>query len=474
VIRLAAGLLLTGLPGVAVAAVLIVHPDGSGDFPTIQAAIDAASTGDVIELLDGTFTGNGNRDIDYRGKAVTVRSRGGDPARCVIDCQGSRDSEHRGFRFLSGEGPDSILEGVTVTNGFPARDAATGRRRGGGVICLGASPTIRSCVFDRNRVLGVGVTDAIGSGAYFLNSTATLTGCVLLENSAQDCAALYCKDGVIDLIACDIAGNLSSRGGAIGGENATLTLVDCELRANTARSVSGGIRAVSTTLAMRDCVLDGNTCGVGSGGAISARGGSLDLSGTMLAGNRVVDFGHGGAVAVTGTRTTIDGCTFVGNSCYGDGGALFGDGAEARVLRSTIIGNESAQGTISLTNGSSAVVENTLITANAIISVWCDGGSSAALSCCDVYGNSNPGGTIDGDWVPCIAGQAGAAGNIGADPKFCSAAPAGDLDFTLRVDSPCAPPQSSCGLVGAWDVACDADPVEPSTWGKIKSRYRAR
>ena len=33
-----------------------------GDFSTIQAAIDAASDGDIIELLDGTFMGYGNRD----------------------------------------------------------------------------------------------------------------------------------------------------------------------------------------------------------------------------------------------------------------------------------------------------------------------------------------------------------------------------------------------------------------------------
>jgi predicted outer membrane repeat protein len=200
----------------------------------------------------------------------------------------------------------------------------------------------------------------------------------------------------------------------------------------------------------------------------------LDLLGTTLAGNAVVALGHGGSVAIAGTRTTIDGCTFAGNSCYGDGGALFSDAAELRVLRSTIIGNESAQGTIALANGSTAVLESALITANAIVSVSCGDGSSAALSCCDIYGNSNPSGTVDGDWVPCIAGQAGTAGNIWADPRFCSAAPVEEFDFTLRIDSPCAPPQSTCGLIGAWAVACDADPVEASTWGRIKSRYQVR
>ena len=48
-----------------VAATYVVTADGSGDFPTIQAAISAAINGDVIELTDGTFTGEGNRDIEF-------------------------------------------------------------------------------------------------------------------------------------------------------------------------------------------------------------------------------------------------------------------------------------------------------------------------------------------------------------------------------------------------------------------------
>lgn len=36
---------------VSVGATRAVAPDGSGDYPTIQAAIDASSSGDVVELL---------------------------------------------------------------------------------------------------------------------------------------------------------------------------------------------------------------------------------------------------------------------------------------------------------------------------------------------------------------------------------------------------------------------------------------
>ena len=40
----------------------LIHADGSGDFPSLQAAIDGASPGDIIEMSDGTYTG-----LTFRG-----------------------------------------------------------------------------------------------------------------------------------------------------------------------------------------------------------------------------------------------------------------------------------------------------------------------------------------------------------------------------------------------------------------------
>ena len=84
------------------------------EAPTIQAGIDSAVTGDVVELANGTFTGNGNRDIDFLGKAITVRSQSGNPEDCIIDCQGSEMEPHRGFTFHSGETATSVVESITI------------------------------------------------------------------------------------------------------------------------------------------------------------------------------------------------------------------------------------------------------------------------------------------------------------------------------------------------------------------------
>ena len=73
------------------------------DYSTIQGAIDAARTGDVIVVSAGTYTSSGNWDIDFRGKAIAVCSADG-AASTIIDCGSPAASSRRGFYFYRGEG----------------------------------------------------------------------------------------------------------------------------------------------------------------------------------------------------------------------------------------------------------------------------------------------------------------------------------------------------------------------------------
>lgn len=88
---------------------------------TIQYAIDTASSGDTIIVLEGTYGGSGNADLDFRGKALTVRSRDPDDDTCmrdtIIDARGLGSIA----RFLHDEGPETLLEGFTLIAG----DAST-------------------------------------------------------------------------------------------------------------------------------------------------------------------------------------------------------------------------------------------------------------------------------------------------------------------------------------------------------------
>jgi len=133
----------------------LLEPDGSGDFLTIQAAIDASVNGDIIELADGLFAGGGNRDLDTHGKAITIRSANGDPELCTIDCGGTPADPHRGFEFHSNEGPDTVIEGITVTNGYSGSGGAVRCNGSSGGITF-AKPTLSDCRFVNNHVGGLG------------------------------------------------------------------------------------------------------------------------------------------------------------------------------------------------------------------------------------------------------------------------------------------------------------------------------
>jgi hypothetical protein len=147
-IRRAAVIAVAGiLPAVASAVTITVTPGSS-----IQAAIDAAGTGDVISVATGEYA----EDIDFRGKAIAVIGAGD-----VSIIRGTGQSSV--VRFASGEGAESVLDSVTVTGGVADR--------GGGIYIAGSSPTIlRSVIIgNRARQQGSGVYVEAGSPQLYNN-----------------------------------------------------------------------------------------------------------------------------------------------------------------------------------------------------------------------------------------------------------------------------------------------------------------
>lgn len=114
---LAISFVVLAVIGLASGDTYVVKPDGTGDFPVIQAAVDFAEAGDEILLADGVFTGLGNNQVKFWGKAITVRSQSGKPTDCILDGEGMIGVPRTLFLFESGEGPDSVLRDVTIYNG---------------------------------------------------------------------------------------------------------------------------------------------------------------------------------------------------------------------------------------------------------------------------------------------------------------------------------------------------------------------
>ncbi|NQT19480.1 MAG: SBBP repeat-containing protein, partial [Planctomycetes bacterium] len=138
-------------------------------FGAIQQAIDAASHGDVIILRDGTYTGDGNRDIDFAGKTVTLRSENG-PSGCIVDCEGGEAAPHGGILFYSGEGPSSIVDGLTIRGAYGGD--------GGGIYCSGTSPTLKNCIIADCRAW-------YGAALFCSNASPALINVTITGNTAM-------------------------------------------------------------------------------------------------------------------------------------------------------------------------------------------------------------------------------------------------------------------------------------------------
>jgi len=262
---------LVALCGLAGAGdVWYVDDDAPADFSTIQAAIDAASDGDTIIVRDGYYTGEGNRDIDFKGKAVHLKSENG-PENCIIDCQ----QQGRAFKFHTGEDENSILDGFTITGGY--------ERLGGGILCDTCSPTIVNNIISGNEAY------VQGGGIMSYTASAWIIGNIVTDNAAISELGTHWTYGSGGGIFCDrlsapvimaniIARNVATNNGAgICCENhPTVQIVNNTIAHNTAGGKGGGIYSWSgAVVTVTNSILWGNRAE--NGNEIALRG---SVSGT--------------------------------------------------------------------------------------------------------------------------------------------------------------------------------------------------
>ncbi|HPQ41352.1 MAG TPA: hypothetical protein PLV45_13345, partial [bacterium] len=263
-------------------------------YPTIQAAVSAATHGDNVLVADGTYIGPGNRDISFQGKAILVQSEHG-PEFCTINCQGGAAANHQAFTFTSGEGPDSHLSGFTIANAYQSSYMADG----GAIFIENSSPTISNCVFEMNY------TEDSGSAVYAFGAVdLTIQDCMFINNETYE----------------------YSGGGTVHVEESYAEINTCSFVDNTITGgYSGGGAAVSgdsnTVMEIIGCTFTGNqTLGSASGAAVRIVDSNTTISGSLFANNGSPV--HGGAIDIIGSAVISD-CTFSGNSAGQRGGAIY-------------------------------------------------------------------------------------------------------------------------------------------------------
>ncbi len=263
--------------------------DGSQEHPfdAIQEGIDAAVDGDTVLVRDGTYTGDGNKNLEYHGKAITLRSENG-PDTCIIDCGG----DGRGFCFHSAETRASVLNGLTIQNGY-AFYGLPGDDFGGAIYCDDSSPTISNCTLRNCRASNTGGAVCCYGGS------PTVNGCAIIGNTAYMSGAVYFASGSPAISHCLIAGNTCSGYG--GG---------------------GGIRCLGGSPTISNCTIVGNTCS----GSADGGGGIMCLESNPIITNCVItenmaDEGAG-IFCSSDSRVVVANCTIARNAAWEAGGGL--------------------------------------------------------------------------------------------------------------------------------------------------------
>ena len=144
------------------------------------------------------YSGDGNLEIDFQGKAITVRSENG-PAGCIIDCRGEgpclllrrrRDRRQRARRVhhhqrrlrlrrrhpLHGQQPDDSQLHLQ-------KNAA---EQYGGGLCNsnGSHPTVVDCTFRENSCSSFSLFGQGGGMANRYGSSPIVSNCTFVDNSA--------------------------------------------------------------------------------------------------------------------------------------------------------------------------------------------------------------------------------------------------------------------------------------------------
>jgi parallel beta-helix repeat protein len=266
----------------------LAHP-----FDAVQKAINAAGTGfealvDVV-IRDGTYTGLGNRDINFFGRCIVVRSEHG-PQNCVIDCAANEQNPGRGFVFRSGEPPTAILQGLTIRGGWiHGWQTDVG---GAGILCERSHPTIRDCIIVDNTLFeggGVGICCSDGS-------VVTIQDCVIANNMllsvppyAWDGAGVLAIDSSAEVRNSVISGNSAaiyySGGAGLSVVRGLLGVYDSVIAANRAYDRGAGLGEYDSFTRVVNCTFSGNVSSPGDGGGISNAGGWVAVASSVLWGD---------------------------------------------------------------------------------------------------------------------------------------------------------------------------------------------
>jgi predicted outer membrane repeat protein len=359
---------------------------------SIQLAIDAASSGDTINVAAGTYYENiswNNKDLVIMGAGADITIIDGSSSDSVVITRGLTNAAR--------------LEGFTIQNGDSLR--------GGGMWNQSnSSPTVSNCIFLHNSANN-------GGGMYnYGNSSPVVTECTFSGNSAT----------------------IENGGGMINDAFCSPIVTDCTFVENTAYFLGGGMYNLrNCSPIVTGCTFIGNEAEYGGGMAnrdfcdpvlnnCNFDGNKAKLRDIILWGFG----GVGGGVYNSKASPILTNCIFSENSAEVYGGGLYGrDRSKPKITNCTFVSNISLlEGSILAFDSHNQASPNTVQISNCILwdngnGIWNNDSSSITITYSDVQGSGG-----SSSWVLTSAIDGG--GNIDEDPLL-------DYALYLQSGSPC-------------------------------------
>ena len=287
-----------------------VDDDGPADFDNIQDAVNAASNGDTVTVMPGTYRGDGSSVVDLLGKSIALIAAG-TTEETIIDGEGSR----RAIVCIDGANSIAQITGFTFTNGHALH--------GAGIYLSNSNVILENCDFVGNG--GEAACNSGGAIALHNSSTATVSGSTFTANSATYGGGIYLKEGSeATVVGCSITNNLAGQlGGGVYCEYSNLSLENCAVSTNTANWRGGGIDSQHCTLTLSNCTIEGNMSAAGDGGGICHRESPDQYSSltNCTISNNTSSYAGGGAYCVNSVLM-LSSCTISDNSAGNEGGGF--------------------------------------------------------------------------------------------------------------------------------------------------------
>ena len=256
---------------------LTVKTDGTGNYSSIQAAINASMDGDTVLVYPGSYVEN----INYSGKSIVVASRFLTTADTSFILNTIIDGNDNGSTvvFINGESSASKLVGITVQNGNSIGSPYGQGDPGGGIYSdVGCSPVIANCII-RNNNAGAG-------GGINCHNATLITDCTLYGNTATSTGGgVYTESGSVILKNSRLYDNeAGEKGGGIEARG-LMMILNCLIYQN----IEGGINSTFniSTVFVKHCTVVDN---IGDYEVQALSGATITIQNSIVSGNGLNSF----------------------------------------------------------------------------------------------------------------------------------------------------------------------------------------